>query len=128
MIVIAIIGILAAIALPAYQTYTNKAKFSEVILATSPYKTAMEIAVQARGATLLASLNDSELGIPAPIAAGSSVGQYVGTVTVATGVITATSTGLGAVDSTYLLNAEIINGGIRWEIDLAATCLVNGLC
>ena len=34
MIVIAIIGILAAVALPAYQTYTKKARFSEVILAS----------------------------------------------------------------------------------------------
>ena len=35
MIVIAIIGILAAIALPAYQTYTKKAKFSEVVTAST---------------------------------------------------------------------------------------------
>ena len=38
MIVVAIIGILAAVALPAYQTYTKKAKFSEVVLATSTAK------------------------------------------------------------------------------------------
>lgn len=41
MIVVAIIGILSAIALPAYKTYTAKAKFSEVIQATSPIKTAL---------------------------------------------------------------------------------------
>ena len=35
MIVVAIIGILAAVALPAYQQYTKKAKMSEVILAAS---------------------------------------------------------------------------------------------
>ena len=35
MIVVAIIGILAAVAIPAYQTYTAKAKFSEVVLATA---------------------------------------------------------------------------------------------
>ena len=47
MIVIAIIGILAAVALPAYQTYTKKAKFSEVVLATTAYKSALELATQA---------------------------------------------------------------------------------
>ncbi len=41
MIVIAIIGILAAIALPAYKTYTAKSKFAEVVQATSPVKTAL---------------------------------------------------------------------------------------
>jgi type IV pilus assembly protein PilA len=39
MIVVAIIGILAAVALPAYQTYTVKAKVSEVVLAASACRT-----------------------------------------------------------------------------------------
>src|SRR5476649_1384719 len=39
MIVVAIIGILAAIALPAYQDYTKRAKLSEVILAASACRT-----------------------------------------------------------------------------------------
>jgi len=41
MIVVAIIGILAAVALPAYQTYTIKAKVSEAILASSQCRTAV---------------------------------------------------------------------------------------
>ena len=49
MIVIAIIGILAAIAIPAYQTYTNKAKFSEVVTATTSVKSAIDICYQTTG-------------------------------------------------------------------------------
>ncbi len=46
MIVVAIIGILAAVALPAYQDYTIKAKVSEVVLAASTCRTAITEAVQ----------------------------------------------------------------------------------
>lgn len=46
MIVVAIVAILAAIALPAYQSYTLRAKFSEVIAAAGPAKTAFEVCAQ----------------------------------------------------------------------------------
>ena len=46
MIVVAIIGILAAVALPAYQDYTVKAKVSEVVLAASSCRTTVTEAVQ----------------------------------------------------------------------------------
>ncbi len=42
LIVVAIIGILAAIAIPSYQKYVKKAKFSEVVAATAPFKLAVE--------------------------------------------------------------------------------------
>ena len=46
MIVVAIIGILAAVALPAYQDYTVEAKVSEIILAASTCRTSITEAVQ----------------------------------------------------------------------------------
>lgn len=46
MIVVAIIGILAAVALPAYQDYTKRAKVSEVLLAASACRTAVTEAYQ----------------------------------------------------------------------------------
>ena len=46
MIVVAIIGILAAVALPAYQDYTVKAKVSEIVLAASACRTSVTEAVQ----------------------------------------------------------------------------------
>ncbi len=46
MIVVAIIGILAAVALPAYQDYTIRAKVSEVVLAASSCRTAVSELVQ----------------------------------------------------------------------------------
>ena len=50
MIVIAIIGILAAVALPAYSTYTKKAKFSEVVAGTISSKSAIRIVQSKRDA------------------------------------------------------------------------------
>jgi len=64
MIVVAIIGILAAVALPAYQTYTTKAAYSEVILATSPFKSGVEVCA------LTNAMSECDLGkngVPATI-------------------------------------------------------------
>ena len=62
MIVVAIIGILAAVALPAYNTYVERAKFSEVVLAVSPAKTAITVCAVAGNATCH-QLNDTNDGI-----------------------------------------------------------------
>ena len=52
MIVVAIIGILAAVALPAYQDYTVRAKLSEVVLAASQCRTSITESVQSSTSTL----------------------------------------------------------------------------
>ena len=51
MIVIAIIGILASVALPAYSTYTNKAAYSEIVIATTSVKSDVAVCSQRGGMT-----------------------------------------------------------------------------
>jgi type IV pilus assembly protein PilA len=70
MIVVAIIGILAAIALPAYQDYTIRARVSELILAASAFRTAVTEKYQAdqNGASAGAGLTVTTVG---KISAGS---------------------------------------------------------
>ncbi|WP_180069735.1 pilin [Acinetobacter sp. YH12112] len=58
MIVVAIIGILAAVALPAYQDYTVRAKVSEVVLAASQCRTTVTETVQSAVGTTLPGAND----------------------------------------------------------------------
>jgi type IV pilus assembly protein PilA len=97
MIVVAIIGILAAVALPAYQDYTIKAKVSEGILATSQCRTAVSEVYQTAAAGTAPGAN----GWGCESASQSS--KYVGSVaTDANGVITVTLSGasdLGAAAS-----------------------------
>lgn len=121
MIVVAIIGILAAIALPAYQTYTKKAKFSEVMLATSAFKTAFEVSAQGGR---LAALGDADAGANGiPAAVGTS--GVVDSVTMVDGVITATGT--AEVDSvTYTLTPNGVTAPIQWTE--GGTCIAAGLC
>ena len=87
MIVVAIIGILAAVALPAYQDYSTRAKISEVMLAADACKNSVSESIQTNG-KLPADLN----------AAGcsSNATKYVASVSVAdTGVVSATIQGTG---------------------------------
>ena len=73
MIVVAIIGILAAIAIPSYQSYTKKAKFTEVIQATAPIKQAIEECVQSQtlAAGAVSGCAAGSNGVPAAMPARS---------------------------------------------------------
>jgi len=79
MIVVAIIGILAAVALPAYQDYTKKAKVSEVVLAASGARTCVTDIVQSTGWSNLSSCSRSETS---KYASAVSVGDVDGVITV----------------------------------------------
>jgi type IV pilus assembly protein PilA len=96
MIVVAIIGILAAVALPAYQDYTIRARVSEAVLATSQCRTAVSEIYQTSTTTTIGANNWG-------CGEGSTSTQYVASVaTDANGVITVTTssnTSLGAAAS-----------------------------
>ena len=129
MIVIAIIGILASVALPAYQTYTAKAAFSEVILSTSGAKIAIEVFAQANN-TLVGSDTDNDTVAALLGAAGGP--NVLSTAATANGVLTATAVGTGVAPlnglsgETYLITPLLANGQVTWTN--TGTCIGVGYC
>lgn len=121
MIVIAIIGILAAVSVPQYQTYTKRAQFAEVVLATTPFKTSFLFAAQKGRLANLAAADSGTNGIPS--AAGAT--GVVTSAGMTDGIITATGT--AAVDNAvYTLTPNGIIAPIQWSE--GGSCLTLGMC
>ena len=92
MIVVAIIGILAAVALPAYQDYTVRAKVSEIVLAGSTCRTAVTEAYQTAATLPAANGFGCEIGVEGDTASAAGT-KYVASVTTdENGVITVEAT------------------------------------
>ncbi len=132
MIVVAIVGVLAAVAVPAYQTYTQKAKFSEVVSAVAPFKLGIETCFQEQGT--LANCTNGANGVPAATAqdngrVASGSGAVTGN-TATAAVITMTSiAGDGfAAAVTYTLTAAAPAAGrpITWT--KGGGCVAAALC
>ena len=115
MIVVAIIGILAAVALPAYQDYTVKAKVSEVILAASACRTSITETVQT--ATVLPGANNWGCESTA------STSKYVASIaTDAAGIVTVTSQSLGTgIDGTIRMAPCSVAGATTFAACTAPT-------
>lgn len=125
MIVVAIIGILAAVALPAYQNYTNRATFSELVLAATPFKQAVEVEVQTRGLTALTTVDSGALGLPAAVTAAANLHGS----SITDGAITMTwevDTGSALNTLTYILTPTQLNGRMNWAT--TGTCVAANVC
>ena len=129
MIVVAIIGILAAVALPAYQDYTKRAKFSEVVIGTSGIKTAVELCAQDLGT--LTGCTDGQQGSGWSIDAVAANGN-IASIATTDGVITATAVGAGGAPvnglegETYILTGNFANGKVTWT--KGGTCVAANIC
>ena len=124
MIVVAIIGILAAVALPAYQGYIRKAAYSEVIAQANPIKTAISECMNIKSA--LADCDTlADLGIDASPAATNAFDSL--TITAATAAITMTPKaykGILATDTCVLTPTLTGTAITSWAY--SGACLTKG--
>lgn len=115
MVVLAIIGILVAIAIPSYRTYTRRAHYSEVVQAAEPYKVGVEECYQITN--VLDHCKAGENGVPTALMAEQSSG-LVNSINVDTdGVITITPQneyGIRPTD-TYVLTPTVEHGMLVWS-------------
>ena len=124
MIVVAIIGILAAVAMPMYQNYTLKAKFTEVVNMASPMKTGIELCVSGGNCVsggAVASVTPGSNDVP-PIPAAA--GKFASMTVSGAGVITATSTSTDFAGTayTYILTPTLSAAGDKVTWAVTGTC------
>jgi type IV pilus assembly protein PilA len=135
MIVVAIIGILAAVALPAYQSYTIKARMSEVVLAASQCRTSISEAVQSMPVTTLGVANAWGCEANTANAATANPTKYVLSIsTDADGIITVQPIAAFGSGATYTVGTDFITltpfvnlAGTPTQLDVSTASTHQGM-
>ena len=124
MIVVAIIGILAAIAIPQYQDYTIRAKVASAITSLNNLKTAVALCSQENGG-VLTSCDTTTAAVPTQIPAFTPT-KELSAATVADGAIEATfatgiATGVDTLKMTFSPNSSATASNIQWTATTTVT-------
>jgi type IV pilus assembly protein PilA len=131
MIVVAIIGILAAVALPAYSTYTKKAKMAEVVLAASQCRTSISEQVQSMPTTSIGAADNWGCEANVADAAATPASKYVLSVhTTANGqIVVKTTTGAfgdTTLDGKTLTLTPFMDSALTTPVDVSAASKDQG--
>ena len=112
LIAIAIVGILTSIALPAYQNYTRKAHYTQIVQAAAPFKLGVEECFQVTGE--LSNCQAGKHGVPKNIDVG--VGLVSSIVVNGDGIITVTPNDLYGIKpiDTYVLTPQKLHDQLVW--------------
>jgi len=127
MIVVAIIGILAAVAVPQYTDYTQRTKLSGAVQGVAAYKSAVASCFQDLGT--LTGCNAGTNSIPAAIAVGDNGAtiNYVDSVGVTNGVINLVSTGIDSSLAKLAVTLTPVNAGVAIDWNMTGTgCTTAG--
>lgn len=127
MIVVAIIGILAAVAIPAYQNYIKRAAYSEIPTAMTPIKTAVDTCY-AMEKDLTKCDTAGEIGetLPSGLTGKALNGITISNVAATQSAITATPNaykGIAATD-TCVLTPTVVSDRLEWNY--SGACVSNG--
>jgi prepilin-type N-terminal cleavage/methylation domain-containing protein len=114
MIVVAIIGILAAVAIPQYSDYTSRARASSTVSEIAPYKLAVGLCAQETGSLLACGAGNN--GVPAAAATTNTVGLAVSATGVITGTSAATTAAGVALTFTYTPTLTASAANMTWAM------------
>ena len=123
LLVVALIGILAAFAVPSYQTYLQKTRFMEVVQHTHAIRVAQSACLLQAGDSVSACDTFGELAMPEPLISDNT--QSIG-VSATSGIITGTATA-AAGNYTFTLS-PIINSKGLLTYTVGGSCISAGFC
>lgn len=124
MIVVAIIGILAAVAIPAYQNYVKKAKFQDIVSSAASVESAISLCLNENNGDPTACDTAAKLGITIK---NSKEAATALAITASTAAVTATAN-TAAGGYTYIRTPTYTAGDTTITWTQSGTCLAAGVC
>jgi type IV pilus assembly protein PilA len=120
MIVVAIIGILAAVAIPAYQDYVTRAKYQDGVAAIESTKLATALCIQEKSGDASACDTDTDIGVAMPTSAAK------GAITIARGTFTATDAVFTITGDATMGSCVITATGVAGAANTTWTYVTSG--